>query len=268
MPFNDEICTFAIKICREAGLLLLSGFRSGTTEISYKSRTDLVTNMDYESEKLICTRIKEQYPDHDIIAEEGGRADNNSDYLWYVDPLDATNNYAHGIPFFCISIGIYSRSSKSVVAGAVYDPCHDEMFSAVKNCGAYLNGGLIKVSPVQDLGVALLSTGFPYAKDDIEKNNLNEFNRFLPQIQCIRRMGSAALDLCYLAAGRIDGYWEPMLKPWDSAAGSLIVSEAGGKVTKYNGETYDPEYPEVLASNGFLHSRMVSILTADYNNRS
>ncbi len=268
MPFNDEIALFAAEICREAGLLLLSGFRSPKTEVSYKSRTDLVTNMDYEAEELICARIKEQYPGHDIIAEEGSRADKSSDYLWYVDPLDATNNYAHGIPFFCVSIGIYCRSSKSVVAGAVYDPCHDEMFSAVKNCGASLNGEPVKVSPVQDLGVALLATGFPYAKDDLEKNNLNEFNRFLPQIQCIRRIGSAALDLCYLAAGRIDGYWEPMLKPWDSAAGSLIVSEAGGKVTKYNGDTYDPEYPEVLASNGFLHSRMVSILTADYNNRS
>ena len=139
------------------------------------------------------------------------------------------------------------------------------MFSAVKNCGASLNGELLKVSRIQDIGVALLATGFPYAKDDLEKNNLNEFNRFLPQIQCIRRMGSAALDLCYLAAGRLDGYWEPMIKPWDTAAGSLIVSESGGKVTKYNGETYDPEYPEILASNGFLHSRMVSILTSNYN---
>lgn len=268
MPLNDEICSFATEICREAGLLLLSGFRSRTTEISYKSRTDLVTNMDHASEKLIYTRIRKEYPDHDIIAEEGSRQESSSEFLWYVDPLDATNNYAHGIPFFCVSIGIYSRILKTVVAGAVYDPFHDEMFSAVKNCGASLNGELIKVSRIQDPGVALLATGFPYTKGDPEKNNLNEFNRFLPQIQCIRRMGSAALDLCYLAAGRIDGYWEPMIKPWDTAAGSLIVSEAGGKVTKYNGETYDPEYPEILASNGFLHSRMVSILTADYNNRS
>ena len=268
MPLNDEIALFAAEICREAGTLLSGGFRSDKTEISYKSRTDLVTNMDFEAEKLICTRIKEKYPDHDIIAEEGSRRERSSEYLWYVDPLDATNNYAHGIPFFCVSIGIYSRSTKSVVAGTVYDPCHDEMFSAVKNCGASLNGTPLKVSRTQDLGVALLATGFPYEKDDMGKNNLNELSRFLPHIQCIRRMGSAALDLCYLAAGRIDGYWEPMLKPWDSAAGSLIVSEAGGKVTKYNGDPFDPEYPEILASNGFLHSRMVSILTADYNNRS
>lgn len=261
MPINDEICLFSKKICREAGEILLSGFRSSDTEISYKSRTDLVTNMDYKSEKFLYNSIREQFPDHDIIAEEGSKRDSNSEYLWYVDPLDATNNYAHGIPFFCISIGVYSRTSGNVVSGAVYDPCHDEMFWAVKNCGAFCNFDPIKTSNIQDMGVALLATGFPYNKDDMKRNNLSEFNRFLPQIQCMRRLGSAALDLCYLATGRIDGYWEPMLKPWDTAAGSLIVSEAGGKVTKYNGDTYDPEYPEILASNGFLHSRMVSILT-------
>jgi myo-inositol-1(or 4)-monophosphatase len=261
MPINDQICRFSMDICIEAGKILLSSFRSNDMEISYKSRTDLVTNMDYRSEEFLFNSIRAQYPDHDIIAEEGSRKDTDSEYLWYVDPLDATNNYAHGIPFFCISVGVYSRSSKSVVAGAVYDPCHDEMFSAVKNCGAFCNDYPLKTSYIQEMGVALLATGFPYNKDDMTCNNLNEFNRFLPRVQCIRRIGSAALDLCYLAAGRLDGYWEPMLKPWDTAAGSLIVSEAGGKVTKYNGETFDPEYPEILASNGFLHSRMVSILT-------
>jgi myo-inositol-1(or 4)-monophosphatase len=230
-------------------------------EISYKSRTDLVTDMDYRSEEFIFNSIREQFPDHDIIAEEGSRKDSDSEYLWYVDPLDATNNYAHGIPFFCVSIGVYSRKTDSAVAGAVYDPYHDEMFSAVKNCGAFCNDEPIKTSGIQEMGVALLATGFPYNKDDMMRNNLKEFNLFLPRVQCVRRIGSAALDLCYVAAGRLDGYWEPMLKPWDTAAGSLIVSEAGGKVTKYNGDTFHPEYPEILASNGFLHSRMVSILT-------
>ena len=261
MPINDQICSFSMDICREAGKFLLSSFRSKDMEISYKSRTDMVTNMDYKSEKFLFNCIREQYPDHDIIAEEGSKKDTGSEYIWYVDPLDGTNNYAHGIPFFCVSIGVYSRSIKSVVAAAVYDPCHDEMFSAVKNCGAFCNDEPVKTSDTQEMGVALLATGFPYNKDDMTRNNLNEFNRFLPRVQCIRRIGSAALDLCCIASGRMDGYWEPMLKPWDSAAGSLIVSEAGGKVTKYNGETYDPEYPEILATNGFLHSSMVSILT-------
>ena len=261
MPNNDQICRFSMDVCREAGKFLLSSFRSKDMEISYKSRTDMVTNMDYKSEKFLFNCIREQYPDHDIIAEEGSKKDTGSEYIWYVDPLDGTNNYAHGIPFFCVSAGVYSRSAESVVAGAVYDPCHDEMFSAVKNCGAFCNDEPVKTSDIQEMGVALLATGFPYNKDDMTRNNLNEFNRFLPRVQCIRRIGSAALDLCCIASGRMDGYWEPMLKPWDTAAGSLIVSEAGGKVTKYNGETYDPEYPEILATNGFLHSRMVSILT-------
>lgn len=258
----ENLTLSAIDLCTKAGDILMSGFRSDDTVIHYKSRTDLVTNVDKESEDFIISGIRSKFYDHAIVAEEGGGKDTDSEFIWYVDPLDATNNFAHGIPFFCVSIGVYSRIEKCVVCGAVFDPCHNELFHAERGRGAFCNGSRIHVSSIPDLGIALLATGFPYAKDDIEKNNLRQFGRFLPDIQCIRRMGSAALDLCYVASGRVDGYWEPMLKPWDTAAGSLIVQEAGGVVTKYDSSEYDPLFPEVLASNGLLHNRMSGILTS------
>jgi len=260
MSKPDELTEFAIELCRSAGTILLSGFRSKTTKISYKSRTDMVTNIDRESEEFIVSEIKSAFPDHSIIAEEGNRKDSSGGFTWYIDPLDATNNFAHGIPFFCVSIGVYSSLENRIVSGAVYDPFHDEMFHSCCEGGSFCNDEKIHVSNTQDIGIALLSTGFPYAKENMEKNNLRQLNVFLPKIQCIRRLGSAALDLCYLASGRIDGYWEPMLHPWDTAAGSLIVTEAGGRVTKYNGDPFDPEFPEILASNGILHDRMIEII--------
>jgi len=260
MSTAEELTEFAMELCRRAGAILLSGFRAKSTKISYKSRTDIVTNIDHESEEFIVSEIKLLFPDHSIIAEEGNRKSSSGGFTWYIDPLDATNNYAHGIPFFCVSIGVYSSAENCIISGAVYDPFHDEMFHSFYKGGSFCNGEKIRVSNTPDIGIALLSTGFPYVKEDMEKNNLKQLNVFLPKIQCIRRLGSAALDLCYLAAGRIDGYWEAMLKPWDSAAGSLIVTEAGGRVTKYNGEPFDPEFPEILASNGILHDRMIEII--------
>lgn len=262
MPTNESMIESVAEFCRNAGDILMSGFRSENTVISYKSRTDLVTNIDNESEKYIVSSIKSRYPEHSIVAEEGSGRETGSEYVWYVDPLDATNNFAHGIPFFCVSIGVFSRVEKGIVCGAVFDPCHNELFHAVKGKGAFLNGEPVHVSGISDLGIALLATGFPYAKDDMERNNLKEFSRFLPGIQCIRRMGSAALDLCYVASGRVDGFWEPLLKPWDTAAGSLIVQEAGGVVTKYDGSEYGPEYPQILSSNGLLHKKMIEIITS------
>jgi myo-inositol-1(or 4)-monophosphatase len=262
MTDYKDLILAAAELCKDAGNILMSGFRSKDTVINYKSRTDLVTNVDRESEDFIISGIRKKFSGHSIVAEEGGGTDTGSEFIWFVDPLDATNNYAHGIPFFCVSIGIYSRTEKCVVCGAVFDPCHNELFHAEKNKGSFCNGSRISVSGTSDLGIALLSTGFPYAKDDMEKNNLRQFSRFLPGIQCIRRMGSAALDLCYVASGRVDGFWEPMLKPWDTAAGSLIVQEAGGFVSKYDGSEYDPLFPEILASNGLLHKRMSDILSS------
>jgi len=262
MTVPENMLRSVIEISGNAGDILLSGFRSETTVVSYKSRTDLVTNIDKESEEYIVSAIRSKFSSHSIVAEEGSGSETDSEFIWYVDPLDATNNYAHGIPFFCVSIGVYSRVEKGIVCGAVFDPCHKEMFHAEKGKGAFCNGVPLKVSGISDLGVALLATGFPYAKDDMERNNVREFSRFLPGIQCIRRMGSAALDLCYVASGRVDGFWEPLLKPWDTAAGSLIVQEAGGMVSRYDGSEYDPEYPQILASNGLLHKKMIDIITS------
>lgn len=255
-----EIADFAEEIAVEAGEILLKGFRAESTKISYKSRTNLVTNIDRESEDFLFEAIGNKYPGHTIIAEEGSRRDAPGEFVWYVDPLDATNNYAHGIPFFCISIGIYSKKRDRVCAGVVYDPYHKETFKAIAQQGAFLNGKQIRVSTIDDLRISVIATGFPYSKNETGKNNLREFNAFLPGIQGIRRIGSAALDLSYLACGRIDGYWEPGLSPWDMAAGSLIVEEAGGRVTKYDGSPFDSEYPEILASNNLLHNKMIEIL--------
>lgn len=260
MELLGEMTDTAKDISLKAGAILMKGFRSRATKISYKSRTDMVTSMDGESERFICSEIWKRFPGHAIVAEEGSGRDPGGDYLWYVDPLDATNNYAHGIPFFCVSIAVLSRSSGRIVCGAVYDPCHDELFHASLDHGAYLNGKPAEVSDTADHGIALFSTGFPYAKSDMEHNNLRELNRILPEIQCVRRLGSAALDLCYTACGRVDGYWEPMLKPWDTAAGSIILTEAGGTVSRYNGSPFDPEFPEIAATNGKLHSYLVGML--------
>ncbi len=257
----QKVAEFTEEIAKNAGEILLKGFRSESTTISYKSKTNLVTNIDRESEKYLFNSIKEKYPAHSIIAEEGSRRDSQGEFIWYVDPLDATNNFAHGIPFFCISIGVFSIQLKKVVLGIIYDPLHNEIFRGIKGDGSFLNGQRIHVSSSDDIGISLLATGFPYNKNDTEKNNVKEFNTFLPCIQGIRRLGSAALDLSYLACGRIDGYWEPGLHPWDMAAGSIIVEEAGGIVTQYNGEPFDPEYPEILASNGKLHRTMIDLLS-------
>jgi len=256
----QEIVGFMEEIARGAGKILLGGFRSKNTSVSYKSRTDLVTNIDRESEAYLFGEVRKKYPTHAIVAEEGARQDADGDLLWYIDPLDATNNFAHGIPYFCVSIGVFSRSEGKVMAGVVFDPYHGELFSAVRGSGARCNGEIISVSSTDDMGIAFLSTGFPYDRENMEKNNLRQFTAMSPKIQGIRRCGSAALDLCYCACGRFDGYWEPELHPWDMAAGSLVVEEAGGRVTRYDGGPFSPEYPEILASNGMIHDAMMAIL--------
>jgi myo-inositol-1(or 4)-monophosphatase len=260
---TDDFADFAREISGEAGSILLKGFRSSKTVISYKSRTDLVTDADRASEQHLVERISKRFPDHDIIAEEGSRKEAAGVYIWYVDPLDGTNNYAHGLPFFCVSIGVYSTKLKQVVAGVVYNPFLEELFTAVRGAGAFLNDKPIHVSLLDDIGVSLVATGFPYDKATSDNNNLKEFNRIILRIQGIRRMGSAAIDLSYVACGRIDGYWEGKLKSWDMAAGSLIVEEAGGRVTTYNGGPFDPEYPEIAATNGRIHNQLILLLADD-----
>ena len=255
-----EINNFTKEISLEAGKILLNGFRSSKTVVSYKSRTNLLTDIDEKSEKFLFNNISKKFSDHSIIAEEGSRKDAKGDFIWYVDPLDGTNNFAHGIPFFCISIGVFSRESNTVVSAVVYNPFLDEFFSAVKGSGSTLNNENINVSQTNDIGISILATGFPYEKDNSEINNLKEFNKILPKTQGIRRFGSAALDLSYLSCGRIDGYWEQQLQSWDMAAGSLIVEEAGGMVTDYSGRKFDPEKPEIVASNSKIHKQILELI--------
>ena len=259
----QDLLGLARDISGEAGKILLKGFRSPDTIVSYKSRTNLVTDADTSSEAYLVSKIAAAYPSHSIVAEEGGGRNAHGEYIWYVDPLDGTNNYAHGLPFFCISIGVFSVELKRVVAGVAYNPFLGEMFTATLGGGARLNGSAIAVSAMDDIGTSLIATGFPYDKERTDTNNLREFNRILPRVQGIRRMGSAAIDLSYVACGRLDGYWEGQLQSWDTAAGSLIVAEAGGTVTRYDGGAYHPEYPEIADSNGRIHGQLTGLLKGD-----
>lgn len=260
---QEALLRFAETVALYAGdVILMKGFRSDDTVVSYKSRTNLLTSVDKASEEYLYESIHNRFPSHAIVAEEGSEVRSEDDIIWYIDPLDATNNFAHGIHHFCVSVGAYSREQNCSLVGAVYDPGRKELFSALKGRGANLNGRPLHVSGIDDLGISLLATGFPYDKTNHDINNLDQFSAFLPKIQCIRRLGSAALDLCYVAAGRIEGYWEPMLNPWDTCAGALIVEEAGGKVTAYDGSQYDLLVPEMVASNGLIHGAMVDTLIA------
>jgi myo-inositol-1(or 4)-monophosphatase len=258
---RDAFVDFAVEISKEAGTILLQGFRSDTTVISHKSRTELVTDADRASEAFLVDRISKQYPTHGIVAEEGSRKDASGGFIWFVDPLDGTNNFAHGIPFFCVSIGIFSIEMQQIVTGVVYNPFLSEMFTAVRGKGAFLNEAPIRVSSLDDIGDSLIATGFPYDKAISDNNNIKEFNRIVTRIQGIRRMGSAAIDLSYVACGRLDGYWESKLKSWDMAAGSLMVEEAGGRVTSYDGGVFHPEFPEIAASNGKIHNQLLALLS-------
>ncbi len=260
MDDRAAILDFARGIALGAGEILLKGFRSPGLTVSYKGVSNPVTSADRESEDFLYGRIRERFPDHGIVAEEGSRAEGGGEFLWYVDPLDGTTNYAHGVAHFSVSIGVFSKSENRVVAGIVYDPCRRELFSALAGGGAFLNGEGIHVSASDDLSRSLIATGFPYDKNISDKNNLSQFNRILPRVQCVRRFGSAALDLCYVSAGRFDAYWEMKISPWDVAGGCLIVEEAGGVITRFNGEPYDINFPEVLAAGPRLHPFFLDLL--------
>ena len=252
---------FAIQTAREAGRVLADRF-GRNLKISNKSEIDLVTESDLASEKVIIDRIKTHYPRHSILAEESGISnpdDNESGWLWIIDPLDGTTNYAHGYPCFCVSIALAHQGRMEI--GVVYDPIRDEMFAAERGQGASLNSRRISVSGTMNLSAALLCTGFPY--DVRERNEFaRHFANFIMKAQGVRRDGAAALDLAYVAAGRFDGFWEEGLKPWDVAAGALIIEEAGGRVSKYRGEPLDIYSPPIVASNGLIHDQMREVLLA------
>lgn len=222
--------------------------------IEYKGDADLVTAADRASEKLIRQRIKAQWPSHDILGEEEGLVDTGSEYRWYVDPLDGTTNFAHSFPVFCVSLGLEHKGQR--VAGVVYDPTRDELFSAEKGTGAHLNGERIHVSKTARLAESLLATGFPSHKRH-QNPNIHFYHQITLRSHGVRRAGSAALDLCYVACGRFDGFWEFNLNPWDTAAGALVVDEAGGRVTDYEGGPYATDGRQTLASNGLLHDALM-----------
>ncbi len=253
----NELLKLAKETAVEAGSMLLRGI-SRIGWIEHKGEINLVTEMDMKSEQLIKDRIRSRCPDHQILAEESDVTSQRSAYRWIIDPLDGTTNYAHGFPIFCVSIALEVEGV--VQLGAVYDPTRDELFTAVRGGGAELNGNRISVSQTGDLDNALLATGFPYDLRTSEVNNTDHWNAMLPRAQAVRRAGSAALDLCYTASGRFDGFWELKLYPWDVAAGGLIVEEAGGTVTHLGGEPFNIYSREILASNGKIHLQMADIL--------
>lgn len=257
---DPDVIYFMEEVSREAGSILMSGFRKKDLEINFKGKRDLVTEKDLESEKFITEQIINRYPEHTVVAEEGNNYQGNDSLRWYIDPLDGTNNYAHGIPIFAVNLALFDEKQYQVVAACTFDPNRNEMYTASKGQGAFCNNEKIHVSTTGNLGNALLVTGYPYEKDDPASNNTRETSAFMPHIRCLRRFGSAALDLCNVAAGYLDGYWEMGLKPWDMAAGLLIVAEAGGKVTAYNGTAATVHSSAICASNTLLHQQMTDVL--------
>jgi myo-inositol-1(or 4)-monophosphatase len=253
IPANFEFVPQVEAIAREAGALLLHYFKQ-RVKIEYKGDVDLVTVADRSSEKLIVERVRAAWPDHDIVGEEGTRQETGAEYRWYIDPLDGTTNFAHGYPVFCVSMGLERRGE--MVAGVLYDPTRNELFAAEKGKGAFLNGEPMRVSQTKRLAESLLGTGFPSFKR--HKNpNIHFYHQLTLHSHGVRRAGSAALDLANVACGRYDGFWELNLNPWDTSAGTLLVTEAGGVVTRFDGSPFRIDSKETLASNGLLHDELM-----------
>ncbi len=247
----------AIEIAREAGSILRAGY-DRPKEIEYKGEVDLITDSDRRSEELVVSRLRERFPDHAIVAEEGSRQETaNAKYCWHVDPLDGTTNFAHGYPCFCVSLGLLQDGEP--IVGAVLNPVYDELFTAALGEGAYLNNRPIRVSTVPALSQSLVATGFP-THHRKKSANINYYWEFTLRSHGVRRDGAAALDLCAVACGRFDGFWEFGLKSWDTAAGTILVREAGGVVTDIDGQPYRPGGRVLIASNARIHEEMREIV--------
>jgi myo-inositol-1(or 4)-monophosphatase len=253
----DKYLEAAKEAAWRAGRMLKKNI-DASREVSFKGIIDLVTNFDNESQRMILKHLSTIFPDHGFLAEEGLNETKGSEFQWIIDPLDGTTNYAHRFPVFTVSIALEAKGK--VVVGVVYDPMRGETFWTAKGEGAFLNGREIRVSSIDDLNKGLLATGFPYDIRVSEANNIVHFNNFLTRAQALRRCGSAAMDLCYVACGRFDGFWELKLKPWDMAAGALMVQEAGGRVSGFQNEEFSLSRSEILASNGLIHQQMVEVL--------
>jgi len=254
----------AAAIAMEAGALVRGFYESGV-EAEYKGEADLVTEADRASERLIVERLSSRFPGHGVYGEEGARGQMESEYRWYIDPVDGTTNFAHRYPVFCVSMGLEYRPAHlsaeedgEIVAGVIYDPTRDELFAAEKGRGAYLNGRRIQVSRTELVAESLLATGFPSRKRH-QNPNIHFYQEITMRSHGVRRAGSAALDLAYTACGRFDGYWEFNLNPWDTSAGALMVTEAGGKLTYFDGSPFHLASAEILASNGRIHGELTQI---------
>jgi myo-inositol-1(or 4)-monophosphatase len=253
----QEYARHAAEIAREAGTLLRDHFAQ-PRNVRFKGQIDLVTDADDAAENLIAARIRDAYPSHDFLGEEGSRGSGApSPFRWVVDPLDGTTNFAHGLPTFAVSIALEEEGT--AIVGVVYDPMRDELFVACRGGGATLNGQPLRVSGVDQLIGSLLVTGFSY---DFAYRAIQAevWRDFLTRVQAIRQTGSAALNLCYIAAGRLDGYWERGISPWDVAAGALLVSEAGGAVTDLRGGRFRSDDRQILASNGLIHRHLLDVI--------
>ena len=260
MAEMDEVLELATRLAREAGAIQRERYET-PLEIRTKSAdVDLVTEVDKACEALIVAGIERTRPSDAILAEEGGGADRaGAKWRWIIDPLDGTTNFAHGYPRFCVSIGVQREGEATV--GVVYDPLMDELYTAIRGGGAHRNGTPISVSPEPELSRSLVATGFAYDRRESEEDNVVEFTKFLNAARAIRRDGSAALDLCYVASGRLEGYWELKLSPWDVAAGCLIVEEAGGRTSDTRGGDEHWTGRHLIASNGRIHDAMLEVLS-------
>jgi len=252
-----ELLETAKNLAEEAGEHIRQS-ASQLRQVDYKGRADMVTDVDRRAEEIILDGLRRAYPDHAVLAEESGENEAQSDYRWVIDPIDGTTNFVHGYPFYCVSIAVQYR--QETVAAVVLNPVLGELFSALKGGGAHLNGNPITVSSTSELSKTLLATGFPYQLGERWQHSMTLFEAFYRNSHGVRRDGSAALDLCYVAAGRFDGYWEYELNPWDVAAGLLIVQEARGKTTDFQDNPSDIYDRQVLASNGRIHDAMLRVM--------
>jgi myo-inositol-1(or 4)-monophosphatase len=262
MSEREDLLSLAIELARRAGELQKSRYETALTIDTKSAAVDLVTEVDRACEALVVDELDARRPRDGVIGEEGSARDaEGSPWRWVIDPLDGTTNYAHGYPRFCVSIGIECEGERDL--GVVYDPLMDELYHAVRGGGAFRNETPIRVSGETRLDRSLLATGFAYDRRSSEIDNLDHFAAFLKSARALRRDGSAALDLCYVASGRLDGYWELKLQPWDVAAGYLVLEEAGGRASDFSGTRADGSGTEVVASNGAIHDAMLTVLRGE-----
>jgi myo-inositol-1(or 4)-monophosphatase len=254
----NQFLTVAQETAHQAGALLRDNWLKPKTIEVKTDIVDVVTNVDKAADALITNMLRTHFPTHQIIAEESAVSGQESPYRWYIDPLDGTTNFAHSFPHFCVSIALMHESQ--MIVGVVYDPLRDETFCASRGNGATLNGNPLHVSPAPTLDQALVLTGFPYDRRKRSEFYLRFYQAFMVRTQGVRRSGSAALDLCYVACGRADGFWEWRLHPWDTAAGSLIVEEAGGRISDFSDGRFDVNGEQTLASNDVIHQQMIAVL--------